>query len=220
MPATRLFFRSSLVLAAAAALTACAQPGSAPLPANALAPQILAPQISVFRDAAPPECKGQKDSKNSASLSVTLSNKGGSFCIPAFGGYGGTISYPKASPSVKTTVISSTTDYNNLPQLGTGTAIFYLQVTLATGTTFGSKVSPTGGLTAQAIKSGKPYTAFGQATISGAKITFGPCYSTATKGKYGGVIGGIGALLEYAVVPGKTNGFIEIYSGKQTNTKC
>lgn len=218
MPAARLYLSSSLALVAAAAvLTGCAQHGGTVLPTTA-----LAPQANVFPNAAatPPPCKGQKNAKNSASLSVTFSTKGGSFCVPAFGGYGGTISYPKANPSVKATVTSSSTNYKKLPQLGTGTAIFYLQLAMAGGTTFGSSINPTGGLTAATITSGKPYTAYGQATVSGQTIKFGPCYATATKGTYGGVISSIGALLEYGAVPTKVNGFIEVYSGKQTKTKC
>jgi hypothetical protein len=218
VPAARQSVRSSLVLlAAAAALTACAQQGGTALPTTA-----LAPQADVFPNAAatPPPCKGQKNSKNSASLSVTFSKKGGSFCVPAIGGFGGTIAYPKANPSVKATVTSSTTNYKKLPELGTGTAIFYLQLAMDGGTTFGNAIDPTGGLTAATITSGKPYTAYAQATVSGQKIDFGPCYQNATKGQYGGELNSIGALLEYGAVPTKATGFIEVYSGKQTNTKC
>jgi hypothetical protein len=218
MPAARIFLRSSLVLVAAAALAACAQHGGATLPAAPLAVQnnVSIPDAT----ATPPPCKGQKDAKNDASLAVTLLAKGGSFCVPAFGGFGGTISYPKAKPAVKVTVTSSSTDYNKLPQLGTGTAIFYLQFAFASATTFGNEIRPVGGLTGATITNGKPYTMFGQATISGEKIKLGPCYSVATKGKYGGVIGAIGALLEYGEIPTKANGFLEIYSGKQTSTLC
>lgn len=218
MPAARTFLRSSLVLAAAAALAACAQHGGATLPAAPLALQdnVAIPDGS----ATPPPCKGQKDAKNNASLAVTLTTKGGSFCIPAFGGFGGTISYPKAKPAVKVTVTSSSTDYNKLPQLGTGTALFYLQMSFASGTSFGNEIRPVGGLTGAAIASGKPYTVFGQATISGQKIKLGPCYSVASKGKYGGVIGAIGALFEFGVIPTKATGFLEVYSGKQTSTLC
>jgi len=217
MPAARIFLRSSLVLVAAAALAACAQHGGTTLPA---APLAIQDNVSFPDAGAPPPCKGQKDAKNNASLAVTLSAKGGSFCIPAFGGFGGTISYPKAKPAVKVTVTSSSTDYNKLPQLGTGTAIFYLQMSFASGTSFGNEIRPVGGLTSATITKGKPYTIFGQATISGQKIKLGPCYSVATKGKYGGVIGAIGALLEFGVIPTKATGFLEVYSGKQTSTLC
>jgi hypothetical protein len=51
-------------------------------------------------------------------------------------------------------------------------------------------------------------------------VKFGPCYTTATKGKYGGVIGGIGALLKSEKIPFKVSGVIEIYSGQQTGMEC
>ncbi|HEX4012524.1 MAG TPA: hypothetical protein VHX17_01405 [Candidatus Cybelea sp.] len=218
MPVARLFVRSVPLLLAIAALSACAQHEGTTLPATPLAVQnsVGVPNAT----ATPPPCKGQKNGKTFASLNVTLSSKGGAFCVPAIGGFGGTISYPKAKPAVKVALISSSTNYKKLPELGTGTAIFYLQMTLATGTTFGNAIRPTGGLTAATISSGKPYTVYGQATVSGQKITFGPCYSVATKGKYGGVVGAIGALLEYGAVPTKAAGFLEVYSGKQTATQC
>jgi hypothetical protein len=215
MFAIRLWVRGSLALVAAALFGACAQQGGPMLPSAPLAPQWLASP-----DLTPPKCKGQKNSKKYASLTVTLSTKGGSFCIPEFGGFGGTIKYPSANPSVKLKLISSTTDYNHQPQLGSGTAIFYLQLALSGGTTFGSHVSAGGGLASKSIVPGKPYTAYGQAVISGFTVNFGPCYATAKKSKYGGVIGGIGTLLENASIPVAASGIIEIYSGKQTSTKC
>ena len=93
-------------------------------------------------------------------------------------------------------LISSTTDYNHQPQLGQGTAIFYLQLAISGGTKFGENVSAGGGLTGQQIVPGQPYTAYGRASVSGFHVNFGPCYAVATKGKYGGVIGGIGTLLK------------------------
>jgi hypothetical protein len=219
MPAARLYLSSSLVLVAAATLlTACAQHGGSTLPSTTA----LAPMSAVLPDATktPPPCTGQKDKKNDASVAATLSTKGGTFCVPSFGGYGGSISYPAAKPSVKVTITSSTTDYKHLPQLGTGTAIFYLQMALAGGTTFGKSIKLTGGLTGAGLQSGKEYTAYGEATVSGYKLKFGPCYAKATKGKYGGVLDTIGALLEYGTVPGAASGFFEIYSGKQATSLC
>ncbi|MBV8530554.1 MAG: hypothetical protein JO104_04500 [Candidatus Eremiobacteraeota bacterium] len=180
----------------------------------------LAAQRFALPDITPPKCKGQKDTKDYASLTVKLSTKGGSFCIPEYGGFGGTIEYPGAKPSVKLKLISSTKDYNHLPQLGSGTAIFYLQLALSGGTSFGTNVRAGGGLTSKKIAPGKPYTAYGQATISGFKFGFGPCYAVATKGKYGGVVGGIGTLLKGVTIPSAASGVIEVYSGKQTSTKC
>ncbi|MBV8498402.1 MAG: hypothetical protein JO003_04020 [Candidatus Eremiobacteraeota bacterium] len=212
----RLSFRIAFCALSAFVLAACASHAAPPLPSALL----TAPAANALPDAGPPACKGQKTSKNDASLTVTLSTKGGSLCIPAYGGFGGTIKYPGARPSVKLKLISSTKDYDHLPKLGQGSAIFYLQLAISGGTTFQSKVQAGGGLTAKTIVAGKPYTAYGQATISGFPIDFGPCYSVATKGKYGGVIGGIGTLLKGQIIPLAASGVIELYSGKQTRTKC
>lgn len=201
-------------IAASCMLAGCAHGGSA------LPPQAQAGMQSIPPDANPPACKGQKTTKKYASLTVTLSTKGGAFCIPAFGGFGGTVKYPSANPSVKLGLISSTTNYAHLPQLGSGTAIFYLQLALSGGTTFGKDVSAGGGLTSKKIVAGKPYTAFGEAIVYSIPFAFTPCYTTAVKGKYGGVIGGVGALLKNQSVPVKASGFIEIYSGKQSSTQC
>jgi len=211
----RLLPRVALGAFPASVLAACASHATAPLP-----PPFAAPAVIGVSDSGPPKCRGQKNSKNYASLNVTLSTKGGSFCIPAYGGFGGSVKYPGAHPSVRLNLISSTKNYDHLPELGRGTAIFYLQLALSGGTSFGSKAQAGGGLTAEEIVPGKAYTAYGQATISGFTIKFGPCYSVATQGRYGGVIGGIGTLIEGRSIPVAVSGVIEVYSGKQTRTKC
>jgi hypothetical protein len=216
MPSPRIFLRSSIVLTAAAVLAACAQNG-ATLPSSTS----LAPQSHVFTPlAAPPACPGQKDKTKSSSAKETWSNKGGNFCVPSIDGWGGSITYPKPKPSVKVTVTSSTTDYKNFPQLGSGTAIFYLQFAFKSGTTFGDKINDKDGLTSSTVQNGKAYTIYGQATISGGKVKVGPCFSVATKGQYGGQIGAIGGLFEYSTSSNPATGFFEVYKGKQTKTPC
>jgi len=210
----RLVFRTPVALTAAALLASCAQQGGTTFTPASIGPAFVLP------DATPPACKGQKDSKDYASLTVTLSTKGGSFCIPEFGGFGGSVEYPTVNPSIKITEISSTTDYAKLPQLGSGTAIFYLQLATSGGTAFGENVPAGGGLTSAKIVAGKPYTVFGEATIGSFEYTFTPCYTVAKKGKYGGVIGGVGQLLKGEILPGAAKGFLEIYSGKQASSKC
>ncbi len=220
MSPLRLYLRGSLVILVAAALPSCAQRGAG-IPS---APSLSAPsgQISqsILPDKTPPKCKGQKTTQQYASLTVTLSTTGGSFCIPAFGGFGGKVKYPSANPSVKLGLISSTTNYAHLPELGTGTAIFYLQLALSNGTTFGSNSTAGGGLESKKIVPGTTYTAFGEAIVFSIPIKLTPCYAIATKGKYGGAIGGIGTLLKGQQVPVKASGFIEIYSGQQAGSKC
>jgi hypothetical protein len=206
---------SVALLVAAAMLAACAgNAGSTLSFAPSTARSISRPETN------PPSCKGQKNTKKYSSLSVTLSTSGGSFCIPEFGGFGGSVEYPGADPSVKVTLVSSTSDYAKLPQLGSGTAIFYLQLALSGGTHFSSNVKAGGGLTAKKIVAGKIYTAFGRAEIGTLYVDFTPCYAKATKGKYGGVIGGLGTLLKGQLIPAAASGFIEIYSGQQTSGQC
>lgn len=207
--------RVSLAAVAAASLTACAQHALPTLPS---APASVSSAMQA--DLVPPNCPGQKTTKKYAELTVLLSSKGGKLCVPAYGGFGGEVRYPGANPQVKLTLVSSTKDYNHQPQLGKGTAIFYLQLGISGGTTFGSRVRPGGGVTSKKILPGKPYTAYGQAVIFSFKVPFGPCYTVATKGPYGGVIGGVGTLLKGQSVPAKASGIIEIYTGKQTSTKC
>jgi hypothetical protein len=213
-PHKRSIIRNGLVAALALGVAACAHTGAV-VPSAPAGLQTLA-----LPDANPPACKGQKHTKDYASLTETLSTQGGSLCIPEFGGFGGTVKYPAANPSVQLTLVSSTKNYNNEPKLGNGTAIFYLQLALSGGTSFGSNVRVGGGLTSQKIVPGDPYTAYGQAVISGFKFDFGPCYAVATKGKYGGVIGGIGTLLKGESIPVAASGVIEIYSGKQAGSTC
>jgi len=221
MLSARFYLRASIGIAAAALLAACAQHDAA------LTPAPLAPAVGAgarmplaLPDKTPPKCKGQKSTKKYASLTVQLSTKGGSFCIPEFGGFGGTVKYPSANPSVALTLTSSTTNYAHLPELGTGKAIFYLQLATSGRTSFGQNTAAGGGLTGKKIVPGKPYTAYGEAVIFSIQFNFGPCYATATKGKYGGVIGGIGTVLKGLSIPVAASGAIEIYAGKQTSTPC
>ena len=201
---------------APALLAACASHGGG-LPPDALLPT---GNGMVQRLAVPPDCKGQKTTGQYASVTQTLSTSGGSLCIPAFGGFGGKVKYPTASPSVQITLTSSTTNYNKMPELGDGTAIFYLQLGLSGGTTFGSKVRAGGGLASSTLVPGQPYTAYGEAVIYGFKVKFGPCYTVAKKSKFGGSIGGLGTLLKGQDVPVAASGVIEVYSGQQTAAKC
>lgn len=196
-------------------LCACAEHAGTFVPSTALTSTGLA-----IPDRKPPKCKGQTNSKEYATATVTLSPKGGSFCIPEFGGFGGKVKYPGANPSVKLTVTSSTTNYDDMPQLGQGTPILYLQLTLSGRTAFGAKAAAGGGLTSKHITPGQPYTAYGEAKIEGFPIDFGPCYAIASKGKYGGVIGGIGTLLKGASVPGAISAVIEVLPGNQGGSQC
>jgi hypothetical protein len=212
MSATRLSPRRWGGLLVTALLCACAQHGSGVLPA--------APASVVLPDAVPPSCKGQKTTKQYASLTETLRTQGGKLCVPAFGGFGGSVEYPSADPSVKMKLISSTSNYDKMPALGPGKPIFYLQLAISGGTYFGTNEPAGGGLAAKKIVPGDSYTAFGEATIDGFTVKFTPCYIVAKKSPYGGVIGGIGSLLKSQDVPAAATGVIEIYPGKHAGGKC
>jgi hypothetical protein len=192
--------------------SACAQHAAAPLPA--------APQAIAIPDRTPPSCKGQVNKSDYATVSGSLKTTGGSFCIPAYGGFGGQLRYPSLSPTISLTLDAGTSNFDNFPTLGSGTPIVYLGFSTSAGTTFGSNLKSGGGLAGKQIVPGDPYTAYGEATVYGDKVKFGPCYVTATKSKYGGEIGRIGALLKGEDIPFKVSGVIEIYSGEQTGMEC
>ncbi len=225
----RPYLRGPLcVVVAATVLAGCGQPAATGTFVPRLSPAALSPISEqaqtasiVFPNAVPPKCKGQQTAKDHATDVETLSTKGGQICIPAFGKLGGTVSYPPANPSVGITLISSTTNYNGqLPALHSGKPIFYLQLATTGATNFGPNVKAGGGLTGAPITASKTYTVYGQAKISGFPVNFTPCYAIATKGTFGGVIGGIGTLLKGQNVPAAATGVIEIYHGKSANTKC
>jgi hypothetical protein len=202
----------SLAIVAALAFSACAQHGGTLLPASS--PAVATP------DRNPPKCKGQVEKSEYATLKGTLKTGGGSFCIPAYSGFGGKLHYPSLSPSITLTLSASTQNYDDFPTLGSGTPIFYLAFTTSGAVTFGGNIKSGGGLTSKQIVAGQPYSAYGEASVYGYKVKFGPCYTTAAKGKYGGVIGGIGGLLKNEQIPFKVSGVIEIYSGEQSGTQC
>ena len=212
----RLLLSASLLISTAM-LAACAGNTATTVPFAPSAPQSL---LLPAAKATPAPCKGQKDKTDYASATVTLSKKGGAFCVPSFGGIGGTIEYPDANPSISAVLKSSTTNYANLPELGTGTAIFYLQMAPNGGTTFSTKVKDGGGVTGKGIVAKKPYTIYAQAQLGTYVFKFTPCYEVATKGKYGGVITGLGTLFSDAIIYPGTTAFFEIYKGQQTSYVC
>jgi hypothetical protein len=212
MPSLGYRLAGSLAIVATLVFSGCAQHGNGSLP--------VSPQAVALPDRTPPSCKGQVDKSDYATLTGKLKTAGGSFCIPAYGGFGGNLKYPSLSPSIQLTVSSGTENFDNFPTLGSGTPIFYLAFSTSGGTTFGKDLKSGGGLTGKQIVAGQPYTAYGEAVVFGDKVKFGPCSTTATKGKYGGVIGGIGALLKSEDIPFKVSGIIEIYSGEQTSAQC
>lgn len=168
----------------------------------------------------PPSCKGQRTTKKFGDKAVTLKTKGGSFCIAAFGGFGGSMQYPRVDRAVKLTIRTSTANIYNEPQLGTGTSIVYLNLHFHAGTHFGSNLRSQGGLTSEAIYSGNTYTAYGVVAVGNLDLMFPPCYTVATDGPYGGVLPNLGELFSGTTITGAGYGVIEIYSGQQVSQAC
>ena len=194
-------------------LAACALRGGNALPTTSYT-SIALPNGS------PSKCKGQKRTKKYASDVEVLSSKGGVLCVPVFGGFSGAVPYAAANPSVKVTLITSTTNYNGkLPQLGRGTPLVYGQYVFGAGTKFAKKASGDATFTAMKITPGKAYTLFGQFIVNGKKMNRKPCYAVATKGKYGGVFDA-GPGIENSSIQPKTTIIGELYSGMQTSTPC
>jgi hypothetical protein len=191
-------------------LSACAQPALGPaVPAQPGALTRVSPQL------APPKCKNQKDEKADASATETLGDKAASMCVPEFGDFGGSIGYGPASPSIKVTLTTSTTDYNGkLPDLGTGSPILYVQLLYHGATTFGPNAPEV--VFEGKYKPGKPYTEYGELLNSGG---VDPCYAKATKGKYGGQLD-LGNGIANTKVSTNDILLVEIYSGKHADSEC
>jgi hypothetical protein len=168
----------------------------------------------------PPACRGERTKKQYGSIAVKLKTKGGSFCVPAFGGFGGSMQYPGVERSVKLTIRTSTQNIYNEPQLGTGTSIVYLNLHFHAGTHFGSNLKSKGGLTSQAISPGSAYTAYGIVAVGHLDLMFPPCYTVATRGVYGGVLPNLGDLFSGTTITGAGYGVVEIYSGQQVSQAC
>lgn len=199
-----------LVFVATVALSACGQVGGG-LPAST---------AFSTRAATPPGCAGQRKARKYAQLKVELRKRRGSLCVPEFHGFGGTIEYPGVDRKAELVLRSSTQNIYDQPQLGSGTAIFYLNLHFLAGTHFGTKFGSKGGLTAEQIEVNQPYTAFGIVTVGHLALMFPPCYAIATQGPYGGVLSRIGELFAGTTITGAGYGAIEIYSGAQVSQQC
>lgn len=168
-------------------------------------------------DITPPACKGQHDTKQYAeSKPKTLNVKGGQICVPKFKGWGGTLKYPSFSGSLSATLISSTTAYQ--PSFFPNTnALFYIQFKPSSAIKFGGTLSGGASLAYAKLKINKPYT-IGGADYYGSLFRALPyCYTRATKGKYGPMIGGLGYPLKNSQVH---YAFVFVFAGKSATTKC
>jgi hypothetical protein len=200
-----------LALAAACTMASCAQRESAALPAA----------MTVRAATAPPQCTHQRTKGKYAQIEARLKNRAGSFCVPAFGGFGGTVEYPGVKRPVKLVLRSSTENIYDEPLLGSsGAPIFYLNLHVLAGTHFHTKLKSGGGLTSATIQAGQPYSAFGIVAVGHLVLRFPPCYAVATQGPYGGILPGIGQLFSDTTITGAGYGVIEIYPGMQVSQGC
>jgi hypothetical protein len=168
----------------------------------------------------PPACKRQRTKPNYGGNSAKLERNGGTFCIPAFGGFGGSLQYPGVERSVRLTMRTSVENLYDEPQLGNGTSMVYLNIHFRAGTHFGSNLKSGGGLTSQTINVGDTYTAYGIVAVGHLDLMFPPCFTVATQGPYGGVLPNLGNLFSSTTITGAGFGVIEIYSGQQVSQEC
>jgi hypothetical protein len=211
-------FRDQFTVAVIAlSLSAC---GGSQVLTGANVSNVAAPD----RTAIPP-CKGQKNTKEYASIGAKpLSSNGGTLCVPSFGGWGGTMDYPgPTSAHSSMGLISSTTAYNPgaFPPPGSVNPIFYIQFKLDTyGVIFGAKLPAAGGLSSKSLTVGKVYTAQGASDVGSLWDALGECYTTAFSTKYGATIRGIGFVLENVHMGEASSGVISILPGKLATKKC
>ena len=202
---------AGLALAAACVIAGCGQRDNAALP----------PATTVRAATAPPQCQQQRTKEKYAQIKTKLKNRAGSFCIPEFGGFGGTMEYPGVKQPVKLVLRSSTENIYYEPLLGSsGTPIFYLNLHFLAGTQFHTKLKAGGGLTSATIQAGQTYSAFGIVAVGHLVEMLPPCYAVATQGPYGGIFPGIGQLFSDTTITGAGYGVIEIYPGMQVSQGC
>ena len=174
---------------------------------------------------APPKCKGQTNAKDYAELAKEgMKLSGGSLCVPAFGGWGGALQYPKQYGSYPYNVklISSTKAYagGSFPPAGSQTPIFYLQFAFNNFPGFYPTLPKGEPLVSSHLTPKKKYTvglwlyfyALGWSEESS-------CYQVAASSKYGGSLAAAGAVFEKLTAVEKT-GAIEIFDGALVTNKC
>ncbi len=182
---------------------------------------VRAPATFARAASGPPACARQRTTMQyGGHTSRSLRAHGGLFCIPAFGGFGGSLQYPGVERSVELSIRTSAANIYNEPQLGTGTPIVYLNLHFHAGTHFGSKLKSQGGLTSATIQAGQAYTAYGIVAVGHLSLMFPPCYTVAAQGPYGGVLSNLGDLFSDTTITGNGYGVIEIYPGAQVSQEC
>jgi hypothetical protein len=174
---------------------------------------------------APPKCKGQKQSKDYATVgSQDIKEvKGSSVCVPAFGGWGGALQFPGTyNVGYTVSLTSSTTAYKGglFPPAGSKVPIFYLQIAFSGFPGFYESLPAGAPLESTHLTAGKPYTivlseyfyALGWSTV-------GSCYQIAKKAKNGNGLAGAGTLFEKVTFL-EMKGTIEVLQGELVTNQC
>ena len=216
----------AIAAALAATLGGCA--GSAGLPpaqsSEPIQNAISNTNVSrlVWPDAVPPKCKGQKNTKQYASVDGQhVTTQGVSVCVPAFGGWGGSLQFPAANAPTSLSLISSTTAYEPglFPPPGSKAPVFYLQFAFGMDLTFGSKLPAGNGIASAKIVPKRAYTVSATLNFGSLWENVNSCYTVAKKSQYGGSIGRVGGVfLGHGL--NHSTGVIEIFSGKLVTNAC
>jgi hypothetical protein len=166
----------------------------------------------------PAPCRGQETTTEFASAEVVFASNGGIACVPSIGGFGGAMGYPPSGARMAVKLISSPTNYNHMPHLAPGKALFYLQVILRRRSVF-TKISGRDiGIVGPGFTPNKMFTAFAGVTEHGTTKILGSCDAEADTSNFGGSLSGIGTLFnEQSIAPATV--MIQIYPGKNAKTK-
>ena len=163
----------------------------------------------------PPKCKGQVRIPHGAQVLERISRRADVLCVPSFGGFGGELGFPEARPPGNIELI---VESSHAFELGNVKPIFTLEWLPGWQFSFGPKAPP-GGITGRKIIPGKTYTAYGEYTFDGGHTFVGPCYSVASRGKFGGVFKDLGTLMER-----RSGSFfvwtLWIYPGDEAKRRC
>jgi hypothetical protein len=203
--------------------------GSTAIPPQAVSiPPALAGigwNASVPDVAVPPKCKGQKNTKDYATVATQNIKEitGSSVCVPAFGGWGGGLQFPGTyNVGYTVSLTSSTKTYNGglFPPAGSQTPIFYLQIAFSGFPGFYPTLPKGKPLESTHISANKPYTILVQEYFYALGWgTVGECYQIAKRAQNGNGLAGAGTIFEHQTF-GEMHGILEVFKGKLVSNQC
>ncbi len=211
------------VVVASALLAGCA--GSAalvPQQITAIPPGGVAGLGAVPSVVAPPKCKGQKNTKEYATVAKqTMKAAGGGLCVPAFGGWGGALQYPSINMGYTVALTSSTKAYKPslFPPPGSSKPIYYLQYTFNGFPSFGGTLPKGSPLVSAHVSAKKKYTIQLWENVIVGWSELSSCYAVAAKSKYGGALSKVGQVFAGQFYR-ETSGVIEVFGGQLASNQC